>query len=304
MACAEFELLNGDAFMKTNLMVVILFVATLFSAQLKAQSDSAWKEYNSEKGKFSILFPGEPKLGYRPVGTDSDTSITSVSNLIIDQKAWTVAYFDLPRPTGSEAELKQLFDQTRDRILKMYSRELNEEVNLKTAKFSAREFRAKPDNRDRVFICRLVLVGQRVYEVWTLTERKFISSSDIPKFFDSFKPVSLTDEEIKTVAQNEKELIAKAPPMKQRVSSGVLLGKAIKKVQPETPKEGGISGTVQVEIAISEEGQVIKAEALNGHPILRPLAEAAALQWVFPVTTISGRPTIVLGILPFEFKRK
>ncbi len=290
--------------MKTKLKVVIVLFFTLFSAQLQAQSEITWKEYNSEKGKFSILLPGEPKLGYRPIGADSDSSITQVANIIIAQKAWEVDYFDLSRPNSSEAELKQLFDQTRDRILKMYSSELKEEVNLNTAKFPTREFRTKPDNRDRVFICRLVLVGQRVFEVWTLTERKFISSGDIPKYFDSFKPVPLTAEEIRVAAQNEKEFIAKAPPMKQRVSSGVLLGKAIKKVQPESPKEGGISGTVQVEIAISEEGKVVKAEALNGPPLLRPLAEAAAMQWLFPITTMSGHPIIVLGILPFEFKRR
>ncbi len=290
--------------MKTNLMIVILFLTSVFTAQLQAQSIATWKEYHSEKGKFSILLPGDPRLGHRPVGADSDSSITYVTNLIIEQKAWTIAYFDLPRPTTSDAELKQLFDQTRDRILKMYSVGLSEEVNLKAAKFPSREFRTKPDNRDRVFICRLVLVGQRVYEVWTLTEKELILSGDIPRYFDSFNPVLLTDEEIKIAAQNEKEYIAKAQPIKQRVSSGVLLAKAIKKVQPETPREGGISGTVQVEITISEEGKVVKGEALNGHPLLRPLAVAAAMQWVFSTMTLAGRPIMVLGILPFEFKRK
>jgi TonB family protein len=95
-----------------------------------------------------------------------------------------------------------------------------------------------------------------------------------------------------------------AQPKKLNVSGGVLQGTAIKKVQPVYPpvaRVAGASGAVQVQITISETGDVIDAMALSGHPMLRASALAAARQWVFKPTEISGTPVKVQGILTFNF---
>src|SRR5262245_23858008 len=59
-------------------------------------------------------------------------------------------------------------------------------------------------------------------------------------------------------------------PKKIRVSGGVLQGSAIKKVQPPYPaiaKNVRASGAVQVQILISETGEVIDANVVSGHPV-------------------------------------
>ncbi|HEX2491433.1 MAG TPA: TonB family protein, partial [Blastocatellia bacterium] len=88
------------------------------------------------------------------------------------------------------------------------------------------------------------------------------------------------------------------------VSGGVLQGKAIKKVQPPYPpiaKAARASGAVQVQVTISETGEVIEASVISGHPLLRDAALQAARQWLFKPTELSGVPVKVQGILTFNF---
>ncbi len=93
-------------------------------------------------------------------------------------------------------------------------------------------------------------------------------------------------------------------PKKISVSGGVLQGNALKKPQPPYPpvaKAAKASGPVQVQITISEEGKVIDAAAISGHPLLRDAALEAARQWEFKPTELSGVPVKVQGVLTFNF---
>jgi TonB family protein len=93
-------------------------------------------------------------------------------------------------------------------------------------------------------------------------------------------------------------------PKQISVSGGVLQGSAIRKVQPPYPpiaKAAKASGAIQVQILVSETGEVIEANVISGHPLLRDAALQAARQWQFKPTELSGRPVKVQGILTFNF---
>jgi TonB family protein len=60
-------------------------------------------------------------------------------------------------------------------------------------------------------------------------------------------------------------------------------------------------GKVEVRITIAEDGTVIEAEAISGHPTLRSAAKDAALQWVYKPTTLNGIPTKAQTVLTFNF---
>lgn len=90
----------------------------------------------------------------------------------------------------------------------------------------------------------------------------------------------------------------------QKVSEGVLKGRAVFKVKPNYPmlaKSRNISGTVLVQIIIKEDGRVKSAKAISGHPALRGAAEEAAAQWVFTPTRLSGQPVSLESSLTFIF---
>jgi TonB family protein len=88
------------------------------------------------------------------------------------------------------------------------------------------------------------------------------------------------------------------------VSGGVLNGKAISLVKPVYPaaaKAVRASGTVSVQVLIDEEGTVVTANAVSGHPLLRAASEQAARSSKFSPTTLSGQPVKVSGIIVYNF---
>lgn len=89
------------------------------------------------------------------------------------------------------------------------------------------------------------------------------------------------------------------------VSAGILLGNSIRQVPPVYPllaRSAQIEGTVEVRIIVDEQGNVVAAEVLSGHPLLQQPAVDAARQWKFRPTLLNGRPIKVSGILTFTFK--
>ncbi|MEK6336759.1 MAG: TonB family protein [Acidobacteriota bacterium] len=87
-------------------------------------------------------------------------------------------------------------------------------------------------------------------------------------------------------------------------SGGVLNGKAITLGRPSYPaiaKAARASGQVEVRVVIDETGQVIRAEAISGHPLLQAAAVKAASESVFSPTTLSGQPVKVTGTIIYNF---
>jgi len=94
------------------------------------------------------------------------------------------------------------------------------------------------------------------------------------------------------------------PPKIIRKSGGVLQGSATKRVEPTYPplaKAARVSGSVVVEVTVDEDGKVISARALSGHPLLKDTAVAAARGWTFTATTLQGVPVKVIGTITFNF---
>lgn len=92
------------------------------------------------------------------------------------------------------------------------------------------------------------------------------------------------------------------PPLD--ISGGVLNGKAVYKITPEYPpvaKAARAQGTVVVQITVDEEGYVISAEAVSGHPLLRQATVQAARQARFTPTLLEGEPVKVAGIVTYNF---
>lgn len=95
-----------------------------------------------------------------------------------------------------------------------------------------------------------------------------------------------------------------APSNIKSVSGGVLNGKATNLVQPTYPpaaKAVRANGAVNVQVTIDEQGNVVSASAVSGHPLLRAAAEAAARESKFSPTILSGKAVKVTGIIVYNF---
>lgn len=90
----------------------------------------------------------------------------------------------------------------------------------------------------------------------------------------------------------------------KQVSGGVLNGKATSFPKPPYPPAARAvraSGSVSVQVLVDEEGSVISASAVSGHPLLRAAAVQAARSAKFAPTILSGQPVKVSGVLTYNF---
>lgn len=96
----------------------------------------------------------------------------------------------------------------------------------------------------------------------------------------------------------------KPTPPRAPISGGVLNGKAIslpKPAYPQIAKAAHASGTVVVQVVIDENGNVLTAHAVSGHPLLTAVAVSAARQARFSPTKLSGQPVKVTGVIQYNF---
>jgi protein TonB len=97
---------------------------------------------------------------------------------------------------------------------------------------------------------------------------------------------------------------AKPTPPRAPISGGVLNGKAISLPKPGYPpiaRAAHASGTVVVQVLIDENGSVVSAKAVSGHPLLQAVAVGAARQARFSPTKLSGQPVKVTGVIQYNF---
>lgn len=90
----------------------------------------------------------------------------------------------------------------------------------------------------------------------------------------------------------------------QAVNGGTVNGKALTLIQPAYPPAARAvraTGSVDVQVTIDENGDVISAVAVSGHPLLRAAAAQAARASKFKPTQFSGKPVKVMGIIVYNF---
>lgn len=94
------------------------------------------------------------------------------------------------------------------------------------------------------------------------------------------------------------------PPSGKTISGGVLNGKAIdlpKPAYPAAARAVRASGAVNVQVVVDENGNVVSASAVSGHPLLRSAAEQSARQAKFSPTLLSGKAVKVTGVIVYNF---
>lgn len=88
------------------------------------------------------------------------------------------------------------------------------------------------------------------------------------------------------------------------IRGGMLNGKALALPKPAYPaiaRKAHASGTVEVQVLIDEDGYVIAAHAVSGHPLLQAASVAAAREARFSPTSLAGTPVKVTGVIQYNF---
>lgn len=113
----------------------------------------------------------------------------------------------------------------------------------------------------------------------------------------------------KTDEDKTPEVVVKPKPTEQKipknpVSLGVVNGRAIYLAKPPYPapaRQVRAEGAVNVQVLIDEQGNVVSASVVSGHPLLRAVAVSAARQSRFSPTFLSNQPVKVTGVIIYKF---
>ena len=113
------------------------------------------------------------------------------------------------------------------------------------------------------------------------------------------------DREAETNDNSNTENVNNSNQKIQTISGGVLNAKAISLPEPVYPPAARAvhaSGTVVVQVTVDENGKVISANAVSGHPLLKASAVAAAREARFLPTKLSGKLVRVTGTITYDFE--
>jgi TonB family protein len=120
-------------------------------------------------------------------------------------------------------------------------------------------------------------------------------------------PAAVDKSSVEEKAEAEEEACAagdeKTKP-EGAVEVGMLSGKAISLPKPAYPKDTKVakaSGMVEVNVVTNEQGRVIWARAVSGHPLLQAAAAKAACRARFTPSTRSGRAVKTETFITYNF---
>jgi TonB family protein len=286
---------------------------------------ASWKEFTSAEGRFTVLMPGVPTAESTPVETAAGRIKMHSYILQTNFGTYGVMYGDLP--WYSDEPNPGRLDSARNEALSKGGRLLSES-DVTLGGIVGRELLVDKDGY--VLRARMFLVKERLYQAIIITranvafntgrpssnpnERTDFYEANVTKFLDSFKlteveskPLGEVDALLQSLAGKERVLgscAATDPICEPGADPLVINGRAISLPKPEYPtiaRQARASGSVQVKVVLDEEGKVIAAQAVGGHPLLIGVSLKAARQAHFAPTRHDSKPVKLVGVIIYNF---
>ena len=102
---------------------------------------------------------------------------------------------------------------------------------------------------------------------------------------------------------NKEEPAAVAPKAEERLKDRPLaLVRQIRPQYPDGARKDSLSGPVQLEAVIDEDGSVESVRTLSGNPILAEAAAAAVRRWVYQGAVVDGKAVRSTTVVRLNFK--
>jgi TonB family protein len=321
---------SGSKYLFTALIIIAACCCICFSQTRDQKDASEWKEFSSAEGRFSVLLPGTPVSKVTENSTSSGKVKTYLFTLEVPRGFYLVSYLDYANYTDDEEFANRSLNAGRDGMLAQNKgTKLLSEKQIKIGRFSGREVLILQDGSS-FGIMETYVVRGRLYEMAILVpaevafsngkvtarwqDRTEYFNSIADKFFASFEVPEITE----TMGEIERALrdfrrknpggvgvVTMAGSASDTdITSSILNGKAMQLVAPAYPaiaRAAHAAGTVSVQVLIGIDGNVLAAQAVDGHPLLRAAAVKAARESKFTPTTLEGKPVMVNGIIIYNF---
>jgi hypothetical protein len=167
---------------------LVLAVISLAFSPLSGRADD-WKTFTSKEGRFSVRMPGSPQEQTQEVKTpDGKLSVhLLVSALAVDRVVY-VSYSDYP-PKAVEGKQKEFLDGTvKGNVTSLKGKVLSEKkIEVGQGKLPGRELLMDLPDKKQMYRSRIVLAGNRLFQVVAVGSEEFVKSKAVGEYLDSFK---------------------------------------------------------------------------------------------------------------------
>jgi hypothetical protein len=174
--------------MKTRLTLVLSVVTVLTVGYGFAQT--AWKEFNSKSGRFTVQLPGAPKDQKQTLKTEvGPIDLYLYAFEVSKEFAYIVSYADYPEALVKQGSKDKMLEGARDGAVKNINGKLRSGSDKKVTLngHPGREFIIDAPDNVLVLKARQYLVNNRLYQTIAVVPKGKESSADVTKFIDSFK---------------------------------------------------------------------------------------------------------------------
>lgn len=302
-----------------TLAIILLAFHPIASAQAAdiESEPGNWKTFSSSDGRFSVNFPGQPSVTLHPVETPGAKLMNKTQ--LRTRALYTVIHTDYEKKLENDSDIKDLLDGFSEGTV---DRTKSDSVHITGITFDGNPGRSitiqlKDGTTDRT---KVFLVVQRLYLISFVTpSASKLSGKEVAlfdaaatQFLDSFK-LKAAEETLGEVDRWIKQNAGKEPlygtcvaadcgpeDSDKKVGGGRILVLP-KPTYPPIARMSKASGTVKVQVIIDETGQVIAAQAIDGHPLLFGVSVNAAKGARFAHPKYNGQPAKIIGVLQYNF---
>lgn len=264
-----------------------------------------WKRFVSPEGRFSILFPGVPTVSEQTVDHPLWKFILHKHQLRTFAE-YGVMYADYPKSVIESTPADVLLDQGAKGAVAEVNSQLLSISPISEAGYPGRLLKERMPN-GTIMQAKMVLAGQRMYQVAITTPKEEGVDPKTVGFYSAIATKFLNSFEV-LIGQRQPALILDPCPsnVENCVSANgeVLNGRAVSLPKPAYPaiaRAAHVSGTVEVQVVIDEQGNIIHAAAISGHPLLQAVSVSAARSARFTPALVDNKPVKVAGIIQYNF---
>jgi hypothetical protein len=146
------------------------------------------ERYTSENGRFTVRYPGKPKLNTKTTTTAvGEVEVATLTYATSEGNIFLVSYNDFPAEATKAERLGTLFDGVRDSLKGKDGKVMSDEsVKVGKGKWPGRDVEIEKGKLRMRF--RLVVRDDRLYQVAVFGTKSFVTGKDATAFLDSFEP--------------------------------------------------------------------------------------------------------------------
>lgn len=164
----------------------------VFALLISGCGKAAWKEFSSEKGKFSVMVPGEPEEKTEPVNLPKIGTVNMITYTVEQRDgAYMATYADYPYGLFQQTTPDKVLDGVGEGMARGSATDgkVVSEQRITVGENPGRDLVIEGTRQNVKFImkARIALVSHRLYQIAAVMPKDQSTSIDAAKFLDSFK---------------------------------------------------------------------------------------------------------------------